>query len=135
MPQKLFVAELLRVEDGLLTFTLNFEAINECQTASSSCVLDISVNHLELALLLLHRPDIALELIEALVQAVDLRRRGIGCFLGFLLAQIHDVGCDLNVDQVRDQIELLLELFFGVDGEVRHVLHAEVVRDVRVELA
>jgi hypothetical protein len=48
---------------------------------------------------------------------------------------IHHGMCNFNINQVLNEIKLLLENLSSFDSKIAHVFHAEVVRNVCVELA
>ena len=111
--------------------TADFEDINDFQAVLSR-VLDVTRDHVVLCISRDQGPDVALEL---LIVCVD----WIWYLISFTLLPIcttvlHYIIGDLNVKQVRHKIVLLLHLLQSLHNEAAHLLHAEVVRNVSVEL-
>ena len=127
MPEQFLVIQFLRVEDLSFTFSFQLEAVQDVEFVPALGVLDVLVDHLEDLFLRLNGLDLALELIIVLVHQILFR------FL--LLIHFDDVVSDLDVDQTLNQVELLLQFISVVNDEAAHLLEAEIVRDVRVELA
>ena len=86
------------------------------------------------------RLDLALQLHEVGVQWISdcnfLLRNLFYCRLSrWFSALIYNILSDLDVEEVRDQVILLLHLLHRRNNEKSHLLHAKVVWDIRVELA
>ena len=134
MPQELLIAKSLRVKDLILTFPLNLEAVHNLKSAVLTSLLDVLVDHVVGRMARLQVLDRTLELLEVHIDWIFSQDLTLRILLHLCSLLVHDLIGDLDVKQVGDQVILLLNQLHGVDDEERHLLHAEVVRDIRVKV-
>lgn len=131
MPQQLLISKLLRVKSAGFPISFNTEAVNHFHRRTAT-VGNVFLNHFVYSSVVCNRSHISAETLILKVDWVGL----FSIFICILCLLIFDrIVCRVNADKFLDKILLVLELILCVNDEVFHLLAAEVMWDVSVELS
>ena len=128
MPQQHLVVQLLGIILLSLALATDLEAVEQLETILTLAILKVLIDHNEFLAVFCKGLHIAVKFPVVHVNRVHISLSG-------LVDWVDNGVRDFYVHEVLNQVELLPELLVRSDREVAHVLHAEVVRDVGIELA